>query len=202
MARYIGPIVKKSRRFGQDLGHKQNLQKVARRISVLPGQHGRRGARRSSDYGLQLAEKQKLQFVYGILEKQLRRYVKEAQRNPQATGAELLRLIERRLDNVVFRLGFSPTRAMARQLVSHGHVSVNTRKVDIPSYRVTTGDIVTLSKHALEIPDVRGKIQDKEYQIPGWMQKKAAAGKISRLPERTEIEVPVEEQLVVEFYSR
>lgn len=202
MARYTGAIVKKSRRFGQDLGHKQNLQKVARRISVLPGQHGRKGSRRASEYGLQLAEKQKLQFAYGILESQLRRYVSEAQRNPQATGEELIRLIERRLDNVVYRLGFAPTRPMARQLVSHGHVLVNNHKVNIPSFRVAVDDVISLTNRTLEIPDVRGKIQDKEYQVPGWMQKKATAGKISRLPERIDIEVPVDEQLVVEFYSR
>lgn len=202
MARYIGPKIKKSRRLGQDLGHKQNLQKVARRLSVIPGQHGRHGAKRQSEYGQQLAEKQKVQFVYGILEHQLRRYVQQAQRTPQATGIELLRLLERRLDNVVYRIGFAPTRALARQLATHGHVLVNQKKVRVPSYRISIGDIITLSSRALEIPDVKTRIADKEYEAPKWMQKTAAAGKISRLPERADIDTTVDEQLLVEFYSR
>lgn len=202
MARYTGPTIKKSRRVGQDLGHKQNLQKVARRITVLPGQHGRRGTRRQSEYGQQLMEKQKVRLIYGVMERQLRRYMSEAQRNPQATGAELLRILERRLDNVIYRLGFAPTRAMARQLVTHGHIRVNDQKVDVPSYRVAVGEVITLSPKTHEIPDVRNKLMDKEYQIPGWMQKKAVAGKIRRLPERSDIDTGVDEQLVVEFYSR
>lgn len=202
MARYTGPKIKRSRRFGVDLGHKQNLQKVARRLSVPPGQHGRRGARRQSEYGQQLTEKQKVQFSYGIQERQLRRYVTEAQRTPQATGIELLRLLECRLDNVVFRLGLAPTRALARQLATHGHIFVNQQKIRIPSYRVRIGDIITLSPKALEIPDVKARIANKEYEIPKWMKKTAAAGKISRLPERADIDSAVDEQLLVEFYSR
>lgn len=202
MARYTGPKIKRSRRLGLDLGHKQNLQKVARRLSVPPGQHGRRGMRRQSEYGQQLTEKQKVQFSYGIQERQLRRYVTEAQRTPQATGIELLRLLERRLDNVVFRLGLAPTRALARQLATHGHIFVNQQKIRIPSYRVRIGDIITLSPKALEIPDVKARIANKEVEIPKWMQKTAAAGKISRLPERADIDSVVDEQLLVEFYSR
>lgn len=202
MARYTGPKMKRSRRLGVDLGQKQNLQKVARRLSVPPGQHGRRGARRQSEYGQQLTEKQKVQFSYGIQERQLRRYVTEAQRTPQATGIELLRLLERRLDNVVFRLGLAPTRALARQLATHGHIFVNQQKIRIPSYRVRIGDIITLSPKALEIPDVKARIANKEIEIPKWMQKTAAAGKISRLPERADIDSAVDEQLLVEFYSR
>lgn len=202
MGRYIGPKIKRSRRLGQDLGHKQNLQKVARRLSIVPGQHGRRGARRQSEYGQQLAEKQKVQFSYGVSERQLRGYIATAQRTPQATGLELLRLLERRLDNAVYRLGFAPTRGLARQLVSHGHVFVDQKKVSIPSYRVAIGDIITLSPVALEIPDVKARMANKEQEIPKWMQKMAGAGKISRLPERQEIDASVEEQLIVEFYSR
>ena len=202
MARYTGPKIKKSRRLGVDLGHKQNLQKVARRLSIIPGQHGRRGARRQSEYGQQLAEKQKVQYAYGIQERQLRRYVETAQRTPQATGAELLRLLERRLDNSIFRLGFAPTRGLARQLVTHGHVLINQHKVSIPSYQVAVDDIITLSSRALEIPDVKARMANKEISIPKWMQKKAGAGKISRLPERQDIDTVVDEQLLVEFYSR
>lgn len=202
MARYTGPRVKKSRRAGVDLGHKQNLQKVARRISVLPGQHGRRGFRRLSEYGQQLLEKQKLRWTYGIMEKQFVRYVQEAQRNPQATGAELIRILEQRLDNILFRLGFVPTRAMGRQLVNHGHVRINGQAVGIPSYRVVPGDVITLSAKALEIPDVKKRISDASSQTPAWMQKKAAAGKILRLPERSDVDMSIDEQLIVEFYSR
>lgn len=202
MARYIGPTVKKSRRLGVDLGHKQNAQKVAKRITVPPGQHGRRGQRRQSEYGHQLAEKQKVRFAYGVLERQLSRYMGEAQRNPTATGVEFLRLLERRLDNVIYRLGFAPTRAMARQLVSHGHVRVNNKKLDRPSYRVQVGDIMTLSPAALEIPDVKKKLVDESYAPPSWMQKKAAAGTISRLPEKDDLESTVDAQLIVEYYSR
>lgn len=158
--------------------------------------------RRQSEYGQQLTEKQKVQFSYGIQERQLRRYVTEAQRTPQATGIELLRLLERRLDNVVFRLGLAPTRALARQLATHGHIFVNQQKIRIPSYRVRIGDIITLSPKALEIPDVKARIANKEVEIPKWMQKTAAAGKISRLPERADIDSVVDEQLLVEFYSR
>lgn len=202
MARYIGPTIKLSRRFNQDLGHKQNAQKVARRITVSPGRYGRRKMRRSSEYGQQLTEKQKLQFTYGVLENQLRRYMVEAERNPQATGIELLRLLERRLDNVIYRLGFAPTRAMARQLVTHGHVRVNDKAVDVPSYRVSVDEVVTLIPKAAEIIGVKAMIANKEYNPPPWMQRKAVAGKIRRLPERAEIETSVDEQLIVEFYSR
>lgn len=202
MARYIGPKIKKSRRVGQDLGHKQNLQKVARRLSIPPGQHGRRGAKRQSDYGQQLTEKQKIQMGYGVGEHQLRRYMKKAQRTPQATGVELLCLLERRLDNAVYRFGLAPTRALARQLVSHGHVSVNQERVRVPSYQINVGDIITLSSKAMEIPDVKARMIDKEHGLPGWMQKGGGAGKISRLPERSDIDTIVDEQLLVEFYSR
>lgn len=202
MARYIGPKIKKSRRLGQDLGHKQNLQKVARRLSIIPGQHGRRGMKRQSEYGQQLAEKQKVRYTYGVQERQLRRYFTTAQRTPQATGIELLRLLERRLDNVVYRLCFAPTRALARQLVSHGHVFVDQKKITIPSYRVAIDDIITLSSRALEIPDVKASMASKERETPKWMQKVAGAGKISRLPEKEDIDVAVDEQLLVEFYSR
>lgn len=202
MARYTGPTIKKSRRLGVDLGHKQNAQKVAKRIVVPPGQHGRRGQRRQSEYGQQLAEKQKVRFAYGVLERQLARYMEEAQRDPTATGTEFLRLLERRLDNVMYRLGFAPTRAMARQLISHGHVRVNNKKLDRPSYRVVVGDILTLSPVALEIPDVKKKIAEESYVPPSWMQKKAAAGTISRLPEKEDMESTIDAQLIVEFYSR
>lgn len=204
MARNLSPTIKKSRRFGLDLGHKQNSQKVARRLTIPPGQHGqrKRRGRKTSEFGQQLAEKQKVKFIYGILEKQFARYVKIAKLNPQATGEELLRLLERRLDNVIFRLGLAATRAMARQLVAHGHILVNNKKVSIPSYQVKVGDVVILSPTAANIPDIIKKSQDKDIEIPKWMQKKAFAGKIHRLPSIDDIDSSVNDQLIVEFYSR
>lgn len=204
MARYTGPKLKKSRRVGQDLGHKQNLQKVARRLNIPPGHHGQRRGRgkRVSEYGQQLMEKQKAKFIYGVLERQFCRYVKQAQRNPQATGEELIRILERRLDNVVFRLGFAPTRPLARQLVGHGHISINNQKTSIPSYQVSPGEIITVSVRAANIPTVQQKLSDKEYKTPLWMQKKGPAGKITRLPEKDDLESLIDQQSIVEFYSR
>lgn len=204
MARNLSSSVKKSRRFGQDLGHKQNSQKVARRLTIPPGQHGqkRRRGRRLSEYGQQLAEKQKVKFIYGILEKQFAKYVKKAKLNPKSTGEELLRLLERRLDNTVFRFNFTPTRAMARQLISHGHVLVNNRKLTIPSYQVNAGDIIMLDQTAANIPDVLKRLEQKDAQIPKWMQKKGLAGKIQSLPTVDEIDAGSNDQLIVEFYSR
>lgn len=202
MARYRGPRIRMSRRFGQDLGLTQNQQKVARRIQVPPGQHGRRGRRRTSDYGRQLLEKQKIRFTYGVFERQLRRYMERAQRNRSATGTEFLRLLERRLDNVLYRLGFVPTRSMARQLVTHGHVLVNNKTVTIPSYETSVGDILSMTQKTYEIPDVKKTIERAEYQPPAWMQKTGGAGTIRRAPEREDIDPLVDEQLVVEFYSR
>lgn len=204
MAKKIGSSIKMSRRMGQDLGHKQNQHKVARRLTVPPGQHGqrRRRGRRTSEFGTQLLEKQKVKFIYGVLERQFQRYMEKAQQNPQATGEELLRLLETRLDNVIFRLGFAPTRPMARQLISHRHILVNGKRVDIPSYHVRVNDLITLDNVATEIPDVQKLLVKKDLDIPGWMQKKATTGKISRLPERTDIDASVNEQLIVEFYSR
>jgi small subunit ribosomal protein S4 len=204
MARNLSPSIKKSRRFGVDLGHKQNSQKVARRLTVPPGQHGqrKRRGRRPSEYGQQLAEKQKVKFIYGILEKQFAKYVKTAKLNPQATGEELLRLLERRLDNAVFRLNFAPTRAMARQLITHGHILINNKKVTIPSYQVNVNNIIMLSPTAAGIPDVLKRLEQKDIGIPKWMQKKALAGKIHRLPGISDIDSGVNDQLIVEFYSR
>lgn len=191
-----------SRRFGQDLGLTQNQQKVARRIQVPPGQHGRRGRRRMSDYGRQLLEKQKIRFAYGVFERQLRRYMERAQRNRSATGTEFLRLLERRLDNVLYRFGFAPTRTMARQLVTHGHVLVNNKTITIPSYETSVGDVMTMTLKTYEIPDVKKTMERAEYHVPAWMQKTGGAGTIRRMPEREDIDPRIDEQLIVEFYSR
>lgn len=201
MARYTGPKNKLSRKIGEDLGLKTNALKVARRLLVRPGQHGHRGRRRLSDFGAQLQEKQKVRYVYGILERQLRRAYQEASKNPTATGSALLSLLERRLDNVVYRLGWALTRAAARQLVGHGHVEVNGKKMNIPSYRVRVEDVISLKAKSTKIVPV-AELLKEELAAPDWLEKKGPAGKVLRLPMRDEIDEKIDEQLVVEFYSR
>lgn len=201
MARYTGPKNKLARKIGEDLGLKSNPLKVARRLSIRPGQHGSRGRRKLSDYGIQLKEKQKLKYLYGVLEKQLRRLYEDASKNPTATGSALLSLLERRLDNVVYRAGWAPTRAAARQLVNHGHVTVNGGKMNIPSYRVQVDDMLTLTDKATKIPVVADLVKS-DIAAPEWIEKKQGVAKVARLPQREDITEAVEEQLVVEFYSR
>lgn len=202
MARYTGPKNKKARRLGVDLGLKSNPKSIERRIGTPPGQHGRKGTRKVSDYGVQLAEKQKAKIMYGILERQFKKYYTDAARNPLATGEVMLQLLERRLDNCIYRLGFVPTRAAARQLVSHGNVTVNGKKLNIPSYKVKVGDVLGLSETATNIPYVKSLLADKEKGSAAWLDKKATLGKVTRLPVRSDIIEAINEQLIVEFYSR
>lgn len=201
MARYTGPKNKLSRKIGEDLGLKTNPLKVARRLSIRPGQHGAKSRRKLSDYGVQLKEKQKIKYIYGILEKQLRKLYAEASKNPTATGAALLSLLERRLDNVIYRLGWAGTRAQARQLVSHSHIFVNGKKMNIPSYTVKVNDVVTLSNSGAKVPFAAEAIKEVTSEAT-WLEQKGGAAKISRLPERTDITETITEQLVVEYYSR
>ncbi len=201
MARYTGPRNKLSRKIGEDLGLKSNALKVARRLGIRPGMHGAKSRRKLSDYGVQLQEKQKLKYIYGVLEQQLRKLYEAASKNPTATGAALLSLLERRLDNVVFRAGWSNTRANARQLVSHGHVCVNGKMMNVPSYRVQVEDVITLTTKATKIVGVSDMLKN-EIQPPVWIQSKSGVAKITRLPERTDITETVQEQLIVEYYSR
>jgi small subunit ribosomal protein S4 len=194
MGRIIRPKNKLARAIGEDLGLKVKSDKVAKRLNVPPGQHGPRGKRKASGYAIQLKEKQKLRFMYGLMERQLRRYVMEALKARGETGSMLLKELEQRLDNVVYRLGLAPTRAAARQLVSHGHVRVNNRTISAPSYRVAVNDIIAVSSRALVIP--------AGVNPPSWLKRKAAVGKIVRWPQREDISEAITEQLVVEFYSR
>lgn len=189
------------RKVGTDLGLRTNPVKVAKRLNVLPGFHGRKGRRKISDYGKQLLEKQKARIAYGILEKQFRNYFNKASKNPTATGSALLTLLERRLDNTVYRLGLAPTRASARQLVSHGNVRVNDQKVTIPSFQVSVDDVISLSTKATKIPYIAETIKEKKG-TPSWLQRKSAVGKVTRLPAREDITEDINEQLIVEFYSR
>ncbi len=201
MARYIGPKNKLARKIGEDLGLKTNALKANKRIGIRPGQHGAKGRRKVSDFGTQLREKQKVKFIYGLMEKQLHKLYVEASKNPTATGAALLGLLERRLDNVVYRLGWAPTRAAARQLVNHGHVKVNERKMGIPSYPVLVDDIVRLDDKAIDMPTVAALLKE-EVTIPTWFEKKGPIAKVARLPQREDIQEAINEQLIVEFYSR
>lgn len=202
MARYTGPKNKLSRKIGEDLGLKTNALKTARRLMVRPGQHGAKGRRKLSDYGVQLKEKQKVKIIYGILEKQLRKLYEQASKNPTATGAALLSLLERRLDNVAYRAGWAKTRAAARQLVAHGHVKVNGKKMSVPSYSVSVDDVVTLKEKSAGKSFVSENLKENKQASVEWLSNKGPATKVNRLPERKDITDVIDEQLIVEFYSR
>ena len=191
MAHYVGPKNRLSRREGVDLfgkGHK------LRRSTQVPGQHGAKRTRKVSDYGRQLREKQKVRRMYGIMERQFRRMFSEASRTQGNTAEALLQLLELRLDNVIYRLGLVPTRNMARQVVGHGHVKVNGKKLNIPSYRVKIGDEISLSESL-----VRSR---ENLAVPAWLNRQGMMGRITALPTRADVVESITEQLIVEFYSR
>jgi small subunit ribosomal protein S4 len=205
MARYTGPACKLCRREGLKLflkGERCLTEKCAiERRAYPPGQHGR-GRIKQSEYLTQLREKQKARRYYGLLEKQFRGYYEKASKKEGITGENLLRLLEQRLDNVVYRLGFGASRAQARQLIRHGHFAVNGRRVTIPSFQVKQGDELTL-KHE-RAKDVIVSATDLVASVPAWLQAdhENLSGKVVRSPERDEIDVPVQEQLIVELYSK
>ena len=201
MARYTGPMTRKSRRLGVDL---VGGDAAFERRPYAPGQHGRARVK-ESEYRAQLQEKQKARFTYGVMEKQFRRYYEEANRLPGKTGDNLLRILESRLDNVVYRAGLARTRRMARQLVSHGHFTVNGVKVDIPSYRVAQYDIIDIKDKSINtLPFEVARQTAGERPIPGWLQVVGERQRIlvHQLPERAQIDVPLTEQLIVELYSK
>lgn len=199
MARYTGPKDRLSRREGFDLfGTGLKLT----RLTVPPGVHGPKGTRGSSQYGKQLREKQKVKRLYGLLEKQFRKYVEIALKSRGNTGEKLIGLLEKRLDNVIFRLGFAPSRPSARQIVSHGHVLVDGKKVNIPSYELKVGQIVSLDAKGMAIPSVAKLLKSEEIKVPLWLEKKAVVGKVARDPKREDITEPISEKDIVEFYSR
>jgi small subunit ribosomal protein S4 len=201
MARYTGPVTRKSRRFKVDLvGGDRSFE----RRPYPPGQHGR-GRIKESEYLLQLQEKQKARYTYGVLERQFRRYYEQAARTKGKTGEALLQLLEARLDNVVYRAGLARTRRQARQLVSHGHFIVNGKKVNVPSFQVSKFDIIDVKPKSLAtLPFVAAKESFGDRPIPGWLQVVPNSLRIlvHQLPERAQIDVPVQEQLIVEFYSK
>jgi len=201
MARYTGPITKKSRRLGTDL---VGNDKAFERRAYPPGMHGR-GRTKESEYLLQLKEKQKAPFAYGELEKQFRRYYEEAVRKPGKTGEVLLQILESRLDNVVYRAGFAQTRRQARQLVVHGHFLVNGKKVNVPSYRVTAYDIVDVRPKSVNLdPFVIARELHHARSVPAWLPVRPHRMRIRvhQLPTREQITVDVQEQLIVELYSK
>jgi len=201
MARYTGPATRKSRRLKVDL---VGGDRAFERRPYPPGQHGR-GRIKESEYLLQLQEKQKARFTYGILERQFRRYYEKAARTKGKTGEALLQLLESRLDNVVYRAGLARTRRQARQLVSHGHFVVNGKRVNVPSFQVSKFDIIDVKPKSLAtLPFVAAKESFGDRPIPGWLQVVQTNLRIlvHQLPERAQIDVPVQEQLIVEFYSK
>ena len=201
MARYTGPITKKSRRLGTDL---VGGDKAFERRAYPPGMHGR-GRSKESEYLLQLKEKQKARFAYGVLEKQFRRYYEEAVRLSGKTGDNLLIILESRLDNVVYRAGLASTRRQARQLVVHGHFLVNGQKVNIPSFRVSPYDIIDVAPKSINAhPILVARETHHERVVPGWLTVRPNRGRIlvHQLPIRDQITVDVQEQLIVELYSK
>lgn len=201
MARYTGPRTKVSRRARQLLD--ENKAKYYDRRPYPPGQHGR-GRIRESQYQIQLREKQKLKFMYGVLEKQFRKYYKNAAKKSGITGTSLLVILETRLDNVVYRAGFASTRPQARQLVNHAHFLVNDRKVDIPSYEVRPGDVVTIKERSKEILPIQHAIDTVGRSVPEWIvvNTNDRTITIDALPSREQIDTEIKEQLIVELYSK
>jgi small subunit ribosomal protein S4 len=201
VARYTGPKNRVSRRLGADVfdTRRSGLEKRP----YPPGQHGR-GRIRETEYLLQLREKQKARAIYGLLEKQFRNLYEEANRRPGITGETLLQMLELRLDNVVFRAQFGSTRPQARQLVNHGHVNVNGRRVDIPSFRVKIGDVVELRQKSKSMIVVQHNIDTLDRAVPPWLEADLANHKVTvrSLPLREHIQIPVREQLIVELYSK
>jgi small subunit ribosomal protein S4 len=201
MARYTGPVTKKSRRLGVDL---VGGDRAYERRPYPPGQHGR-GRVKESEYLLQLREKQKARFTYGVLEKQFRRYYEEANRRQGKTGDELLQILESRLDNVIYRAGIARTRRHARQLVVHGHFLVNGQKVNVPSYRVAPHDVIDVRpKSAETTPFIIARETHGDRPVPAWLEVLPGSLRIlvHQLPTRQQIDTPVQEQLIVELYSK
>lgn len=207
--RYTGPRNKVSRREGEDLGLKTPGTKahatLLKKLTIKPGQHGAgtRRRRKQSERGKQLREKQKLRFMFGVTETQLKNYYNEAVNTKGNTGVILGQLLEQRLDNVIYRLGFAPTRASARQLVNHGHVVVNDGVVSIASYRVSAGEIVAFGKgKTAKIPYIETQMANETLIVPEWLERKAVKGKILKMPDSQSIEKQVNMRSVIEFYSR
>ena len=208
MSRHTGPVCRLCRREGMKLflkGERCYTEKCAiEKRNMPPGQHGRRRASKMVGYGVQLREKQKVKRTYGVLEDQFRRYFEMADRTRGITGETLLQLLERRLDNAVYRMGFATSRAQGRQLVRHGHFLINGKKVDIPSYSLKAGDVVTVRQSSRENASILHAVGEvKGRGIPEWIALEGELGaKVLSMPTRAQINLPVQEQLIVELYSK
>lgn len=199
MSRYTGPKHKLSRREGVNLTGTRSSS-LERQLAVPPG--GQRGRRHLSDYAVRLRAKQRVKNQYGVTERQLRRMFDEASRIPGPAGENLLRLLERRLDNVIYRIGFARTRPMARQLVNHEHVFVNNKKVNVPSYQVKPGDIIKLTPVATKMPAVQEELNTGQRVVPPWLVREGDEGHVVGMPRREDIDMDIREDLIVEFYAR
>jgi small subunit ribosomal protein S4 len=205
MARYTGPKVRLSRRLGTNLFENDKGRRALERRPFPPGTHGRNRRRQNaSEYLGQLQEKQKAKYIYGVLERQFKRTYEEANRLAGPTGENLLRLLELRLDNVTFRAGWASTRPQARQFVNHGLINVDGKRVNIPSYRVRPGQVISLGKKAMEMIVIRHNLDVLDRSVVGWLEVSDGGSKVTvrDVPQRAHIDVPVREQLIVELYSK
>ncbi len=200
MARYTGPKHRLARREGINILEKTSAS-LMRRLNTPPGIHGKKNKRRLSEFGQQLREKQKAKAVYGLMEKQFKKLVVNVSKQKGDTEELLISLLERRLDNIVFRLGFAKTRYMARQIVSHGHVKLNGRKMTIPSYEVKMEDVITISSKIQKNPDIMKLLEEKK-EIVSFLEKEGVAGKLVRMPNPSDIQPPFNTRQIIEYYSR
>jgi small subunit ribosomal protein S4 len=205
--RYTGPKNRIARREGLDLGFKtpgsKSHARLLKRLAVPPGQHGVKSGRKKSEHGYQLREKQKLRYMFGLTEGQLKKYFIIAKKKKGNTAFYFAQFLEKRLDSIIFRLGFAPTRASARQLVGHGHIKVNNITMTIPSYQVKINDIISFSKEkSAKIPYIEKVVSNKDIVLPSWVERKALVGKLVTEPNGSEIEKQITLRLIIEFYSR
>ena len=198
--RYTGPKHRLARKLGVNILDKAS-QSLARRLTVPPGIHGKKRKRRLSEFGLQMQEKQKAKLTYGLSEKQFKNLVQKVQKRKGDTQELIIALLETRLDNLVYRLGFAKTRFMARQLVSHGHVLINGKRVNIPSSKVSEGDVISLSTKASKIPLILESIKEEKEILP-YVKREGLSGKLLRLPKREDLQVPFNLRQIIEYYSR
>jgi len=175
---------------------------IDKKGAIPPGQHGIKRRRKISDYGIRLKEKQKLKKIFYLTEKQMKSYFSDAKKIQGATGETMLQGIETRLDNLVFRLGFAPSRRLSKQLIGHKHIMIDGKVVNIPSYHVKPGQIINLSDKAVKIPLIKKTLENKEFKIPSWLERKAAVGKLVCVPKRADMDLNINEQLIVEHYSK
>ena len=208
MARYTGPTTKLSRREGQELflkGDRSYTDKAARRLTVVPGQSQAKYRQKSSEYAIRLREKQKLKRIFGLTEKQFRINFTKSNNQPGVTGDNLITNLERRLDNAVYRLGFLSSRSEARQFVNHGHILVNGKKVDIPSYLISLNDVIEIREKSKESKRIKESIESVARRgVVDWLEldSEKLTGKVKRLPTREDFKLPIDEQLIIEFYSK